>query len=137
MARVFEREFAQRVKENLPYKIDVDKDDVWPHIQLVTTSDGEVRLLGVEKLTVMVVAKLMETAEAYLGHRVEAAILTLPLELCNHASRYAAFFAGRVAGFEAMRVLSEPTAAANAYGVDERATSSSCTSAVARPRRAS
>ena len=77
MTRVFEREFAERVKENLPYKIDVDKDDVWPHIQLVTTSDGEVRLLGVEKLTAMVVAKLMETAEAYLGHRVEAAIFTL------------------------------------------------------------
>jgi heat shock protein 5 len=58
LTRVFEREFVQRVKENLPYKIDVDKDDVWPHIQLVTTSDGEVRLLGVEKLTVMVVAML-------------------------------------------------------------------------------
>ncbi|KAG2631228.1 hypothetical protein PVAP13_2NG006902 [Panicum virgatum] len=118
LTRVLEREFGQRVKENLSYKIDVDKD-VWPHIQ-VTTSDGEVRLLGVEKLTAMVVAKLKETAEAYLGHRVEAAIFTLPLEFSDEASRGAAFFTGRLAGFEAMRVLSEPTAAANAHGVDER-----------------
>ncbi|RLM86286.1 hypothetical protein C2845_PM04G00490 [Panicum miliaceum] len=101
LTRVFEREFAQRVKENLPYKVDVEKD-VWPHIQ-VTTSDDAVRLLGLEKLTAMVVAKLKETAEAYLGHRVDAAIFTLPLEFSN----------------EAMSVLSEPTAAANAYGVDE------------------
>ncbi|KAG2639459.1 hypothetical protein PVAP13_2KG010900 [Panicum virgatum] len=117
LTRVFEREFAERVKENLPYKIDVDKD-VWPHIQ-VTTSDGAVRLLGVEKLTAMVVAKLKETAEAYLGHRVEAAILTLPQAFSDYASRDAAFFAGRLAGLEAMRVLSEPAAAANAYAVDE------------------
>jgi endoplasmic reticulum chaperone BiP len=81
LTRVFEREFAQRVKENLSYKVDVEKD-VWPHIQ-VTTSDGAVRLLGLEKLTAMVVAKLKETAEAYLGHRVNAAIFTLPLEFSN------------------------------------------------------
>ncbi|RLN34004.1 hypothetical protein C2845_PM03G17920 [Panicum miliaceum] len=113
----FKRLLGKRVKENLPYKIDVEKD-VWPHVQL-TTTDGAVRLLGVENLTAMVVAKLKETAESYFGHRVEAAIFTLPLEFSDYASRDAAFFAGRLVGFEAMSVLSEPTAAANAYGVDE------------------
>jgi len=136
--RVFEQEFAQSVKDNLPYK--VVEENVQLHIEVKTAKDGAVRNVGVEQLTAVVLAKLKETAEAHLGHRVEAAILTLPLQFSDDASRSAAVFAGRLAGLKAVRVaLSEPVAAAIAYGLScaTRATSSCCTSAAARPRRKS
>ncbi|XP_066391744.1 heat shock 70 kDa protein BIP2-like [Miscanthus floridulus] len=113
--RVFEREFAQSVKDNLPYKV-VEKN-AQLHVE-VKTKDGAIRNVGVDQLTATVLAKLKETAEAHLGHRVEAAILTLLLEFFDYASRSAAVFAGRLAGLKAVRaVLSEPVAAAIAYGL--------------------
>jgi heat shock protein 5 len=114
-SRVFEREFAQSVKDNLPYKV-VEKN-AQLHVE-VKTKDGEARNVGVDHLTAAVLAKLKETAEAHLGHRVEAAILTLPLQFSDYSSRSAAVFAGRLAGLRAVSVaLSEPVAAAIAYGL--------------------
>ena len=114
--RVFKQEFAQTVKDNLPYK--VVEENVQLHIEVKTAKDGAVRNVGVEQLTAVVLAKLKETAEEHLGHRVEAAILTLPLQFSDYASRSAAVFAGRLAGLKAVRVgLSEPIAAAIAYGL--------------------
>ncbi|XP_066391746.1 heat shock 70 kDa protein BIP2-like [Miscanthus floridulus] len=115
-SRVFEREFAQGVKDNQPYK--VVEENVQLHVEVKTTNDGAATNVGVEQLTAAVLAKLKEMAEAYLGHRVEAAILTLPLQFSDDASRSAAVYAGRLAGFKAVRVaLSEPVAAVVAYGV--------------------
>ncbi|KAG0541350.1 hypothetical protein BDA96_02G008700 [Sorghum bicolor] len=117
--RVFEREFAQSVKENLPYKVFEENAQVQVEVK-TTKEDGGVRNVGVEQLTAAVLAKLKETAEAHLGHRVEAAVLTLPLAFSDYASRSAAVFAGRLAGLKAVSaVLSEPVAAAMAYGLSK------------------
>ena len=101
--RVFEREFAQSVKESLPYK--VVEENVEFHIEVKTTKDGAVvrNVIGVELLTAMVLAKLKETAEANLGHRVEAAILILPraavlrrrVQVCGSVRRQACRPQGR------------------------------------------
>ncbi|KAL6647217.1 hypothetical protein ACP70R_014654 [Stipagrostis hirtigluma subsp. patula] len=114
LTHVYEREFVQRVNDNLPYKV-VEKE-ARPHVH-VKTNDGVVKHVGIEQITAMVFAKLKETAEAHLGRRVHAAILTLPQHNSNYASRDTALYAGTDAGFDAMRVLHEPIAAAIAYGL--------------------
>ncbi|MBQ9812392.1 MAG: Hsp70 family protein, partial [Thermoguttaceae bacterium] len=62
--------------------------------------------------------KLKESAEAYLGHKVNKAVITVPAYF-NDAQRQATKDAGQIAGLEVMRIVNEPTAAALAYGLDK------------------
>jgi len=66
----------------------------------------------------MVLRKLKEAAEAYLGHRVSKAVITVPAYF-NDAQRQATKDAGQIAGLEVARIINEPTAAALAYGLDK------------------
>lgn len=66
-----------------------------------------------------VLTKMKETSEAYLGHNVGKAVITVPAYF-NDSQRQATKDAGRIAGLEVMRIINEPTAAALAYGVDKR-----------------
>ncbi|TVU40244.1 hypothetical protein EJB05_13697, partial [Eragrostis curvula] len=111
----FEREFARRASENLPYKV-LEKDGR-SHVQVKTHDDGAAKQLGVEQLTLAVFAKLKETAEVRLGHTVHAAVVTLPQDCHNDACQDAPLFAATFAGFDAVRVLHEPVTAAVAYGL--------------------
>ncbi len=72
-----------------------------------------------EELSAMVLRKLIEDANRYLGEPVTAAVLTVPAYF-NDAQRQATRDAGRVAGLEVLRILNEPTAASLAYGLDRR-----------------
>ena len=72
-----------------------------------------------EELSAMVLRKLTEDANRYLGEPVTAAVLTVPAYF-NDAQRQATRDAGRVAGLEVLRILNEPTAASLAYGLDRR-----------------
>ena len=72
-----------------------------------------------EELSAMVLRKLTEDANRYLGEPVTAAVLTVPAYF-NDAQRQATRDAGRIAGLEVLRILNEPTAASLAYGLDRR-----------------
>jgi len=70
-------------------------------------------------ISAMILAKLKEAAEAYLGEKVTQAVITVPAYF-NDAQRQATKDAGKIAGLEVMRIINEPTAAALAYGLDRK-----------------
>jgi len=71
------------------------------------------------EISAMVLSKLRESAEAYLGEKVTKAVITVPAYF-NDAQRQATKDAGQIAGLEVMRIINEPTAAALAYGLDKK-----------------
>uniref|UniRef100_A0ACD5WRL3 Uncharacterized protein n=1 Tax=Avena sativa TaxID=4498 RepID=A0ACD5WRL3_AVESA len=99
----------------LPYKV-VEKNGK-PHAE-VEVKDGDVRLLSPEEVSAMVLTRMKETAEAYLGEKVRDAVITIPAYF-NDAQRQATKDAGAIAGLNVVRLINEPTAAALAYGLDK------------------
>ncbi|MCL2234276.1 MAG: molecular chaperone DnaK [Firmicutes bacterium] len=75
-----------------------------------------------QEISAMVLGKLKQDAEAYLGEKVDKAVITVPAYFSD-AQRQATKDAGRIAGLEVMRIINEPTAAALAYGLDKGQTS--------------
>src|SRR6202042_567175 len=71
------------------------------------------------EISAFVLRKLKEAAEAYLGHKVNRAVITVPAYF-NDAQRQATKDAGQIAGLEVLRIINEPTAAALAYGMDKK-----------------
>src|SRR4051794_6854386 len=71
------------------------------------------------EISAMILGKLKEAAEAYLGEKVSKAVITVPAYF-NDAQRQATKDAGQIAGLEVMRIINEPTAAALAYGLDKK-----------------
>ncbi|EDW27576.1 GL20354 [Drosophila persimilis] len=98
-----------------PFKV-VEKNSK-PHIS-VDTSQGA-KVFAPEEISAMVLGKMKETAEAYLGKKVTHAVVTVPAYF-NDAQRQATKDAGVIAGLNVMRIINEPTAAAIAYGLDKR-----------------
>jgi len=88
-----------------------------PHVQ-VETSKGE-KVFSAEEISSMVLIKMKEVAEAYLGKKVTHAVVTVPAYF-NDAQRQATKDAGTIAGLVVMRIINEPTAAAIAYGMDKK-----------------
>jgi molecular chaperone DnaK len=72
-----------------------------------------------QQISAMVLTKMKETAEAYLGEKVTQAVITVPAYF-NDAQRQATKEAGAIAGIEVLRIINEPTAAALAYGLDQK-----------------
>uniref|UniRef100_J3M6G0 Luminal-binding protein 5 n=1 Tax=Oryza brachyantha TaxID=4533 RepID=J3M6G0_ORYBR len=118
--RLIGRQFAddevQRDMKLLPFAV-VDKAGK-PHVR-VDVKDGDVRLFSPEEISAMVLVKMKETAEAYLGEKVTRAVVTVPAYF-NDAQRQATKDAGVIAGLRVDRIINEPTAAAIAYGIDEK-----------------
>jgi molecular chaperone DnaK len=97
----------------VPYRVVSEGDRV--AIQV----DGQQKAFTPPEISAMVLQKLKESAEAYLGQKVTEAVITVPAYF-NDAQRQATKDAGRIAGLEVKRIVNEPTAAALAYGLDKK-----------------
>jgi len=117
--RLIGREFSDKAVQSdlkfFPFKV-VEKQSK-PFVK-VDTSQGE-KSFAAEEISAMVLIKMKETAEAYLGKKVTHAVVTVPAYF-NDAQRQATKDAGTIAGLNVMRIINEPTAAAIAYGMDKK-----------------
>ncbi|OAX85038.1 hsp72-like protein [Emergomyces africanus] len=118
--RLIGRKFAdaevQSDMKHFPFKI-IDKAGK-PVIQI--EFKGETKEFTPEEISSMVLTKMRETAEAYLGGTVNNAVVTVPAYF-NDSQRQATKDAGLIAGLNVLRIINEPTAAAIAYGLDKKA----------------
>ena len=107
---------VQEDKKHFSYDIASGKDGK-PVIQVVT-KDGP-KDFHAEEISSMILTKMKEIAEAYLGKEVSKAVITVPAYF-NDSQRQATKDAGVIAGLEVLRIINEPTAAAIAYGIDKK-----------------
>merc|ERR1719284_1928974 len=98
-----------------PFK--VVSADGKPNIQV--QSSGETKTFSPEEISAMVLLKMKEVAEVFLGKEVKNAVVTVPAYF-NDAQRQATKDAGTISGLNVMRIINEPTAAAIAYGLDKK-----------------
>jgi len=115
IGRKFDDHIVQSDIKLWPFKVIKGSQDR-PQIQV--TYKGEVKSFFAEEISSMVLVKMKETAEAYLGKTVNKAVITVPAYF-NDAQRQATKDAGRIAGLNVLRIINEPTAAAIAYGLDK------------------
>ena len=116
IGRRFEDTFVREGTKHCPFKVVSDAGGK-PMIEV--EYKGETKLFTPEEISSMVLAKMKETAEAYLNAPVTKAVITVPAHF-NNAQRQATKDAGTIAGLEVLRIISEPTVAAIAYGLDKK-----------------
>ena len=114
IGRRYDDPMVSKDKGLVPYKIvNSDNGDAWVQIDSKKYSPSEV--------SAMILTKMKETAESYLGESVTQAVITVPAYF-NDSQRQATKDAGKIAGLEVLRIINEPTAAALAYGLDKKNT---------------
>ncbi|SDY38687.1 molecular chaperone DnaK [Jannaschia faecimaris] len=114
IGRRFDDEHLAKDKKNLPFKVVAGGNgDAWVEVRGEKYSPAQVSAL--------ILQKMKETAESYLGEEVTQAVITVPAYF-NDAQRQATKDAGKIAGLEVLRIINEPTAAALAYGLDKKET---------------
>jgi len=112
MGRKYDDPEVQRTISRIPYKV-------------AKAANGDVRVVlgGKEysppEISAMILAKLKQDAEAYLGETITQAVITVPAYF-NDAQRNATKDAGKIAGLEVLRIINEPTASSLAYGLDKK-----------------
>ena len=99
------------------FTYDVIEKDTKPYIRV--EYKGETKVFAPEEISAMVLTKMKETAEAFLGETVTDAVVTVPAYF-NDSQRQATKDAGTIAGLNVLRIINEPTAAAIAYGLDKK-----------------
>jgi len=112
IGRRFDSKLVQKDKDIVPFKIiKADNEDAWVEARKKKYSPSQI--------SAFILQKMKETAEDYLGEKVEQAVITVPAHF-NDAQRQATKDAGKIAGLEVLRIINEPTAAALAYGLDKK-----------------
>jgi len=112
MGLPFDAEPAQKHMRVVPYRVvESDRGDAWVQVEDHQYSPPEI--------SAMVLEKMREVAESFLGEDVSEAIVTVPAYF-NDAQRSATIAAGKIAGLDVRRIINEPTAAALAYGFEEK-----------------
>jgi len=115
IGRPYDDPTTQKDKAMVPYNIiKADNGDAW------VEGRGDEKL-SPSQISAFILQKMKETAEAYLGHDVTQAVITVPAYF-NDAQRQATKDAGKISGLEVLRIINEPTAAALAYGLDKKQT---------------
>ena len=112
IGRRFDDPMVKKDMGLVPYKIvRADNGDAWVEV------DGQ--KYAPQQISAFILTKMKETAEAFLGDKVTQAVITVPAYF-NDAQRQATKEAGSIAGLEVLRIINEPTAAALAYGMDQK-----------------
>ena len=112
IGRRYDDKVVAKDKNLVPFKIvSADNGDAWVEASGDKFSPSQV--------SAMILQKMKETAEAYLGETVTQAVITVPAYF-NDSQRQATKDAGKIAGLEVLRIINEPTAAALAYGLDKK-----------------
>jgi molecular chaperone DnaK len=112
IGRRYDDPMVAKDKKLVPYEIvKGDNGDAWLY-------DGDNKY-SPSQVSAFILQKMKETAESYLGAKVEKAVITVPAYF-NDAQRQATKDAGKIAGLEVLRIINEPTAAALAYGLDKQ-----------------
>src|SRR5216110_1750983 len=96
----------------VPYKVVAGANDV-------ATVEVQGKRFSAPEVSAMILQKMKQTAEDYLGYKVEKAVITVPAYF-NDSQRQATKDAGKIAGLDVLRIINEPTAAALAYGLDKK-----------------
>jgi len=114
IGRRYDDPMVDKDKHLVPFKIvKADNGDAWTEVDGKKMSPAEV--------SAMILTKMKETAESYLGEKVAQAVITVPAYF-NDSQRQATKDAGKIAGLDVLRIINEPTAAALAYGLDKKNT---------------
>lgn len=116
IGRKFDDPCVQSDMTHWPFKVVADKDNK-PMIQV--KFKGKTKQLVAEEVSSMILTKMKETAESFLGSPVKNAVVTVPAYF-NDSQRQATKDAGQIAGLNVLRIINEPTAAAIAYGLDKQ-----------------
>lgn len=112
IGRKFSSEQVSKAKKVLPYEItEASNGDAWVKLK------GEPK--SPQEISAMILTKMKQTAEDYLGEKVTDAVITVPAYF-DDAQRQATKDAGKIAGLNVLRIINEPTAAALAYGLDKK-----------------
>ncbi|OGP46464.1 MAG: molecular chaperone DnaK [Deltaproteobacteria bacterium GWF2_42_12] len=112
IGRRYDTPEVQRTQELVPFKIvQAQNSDAWVKIK--------VKLLSPSEISAMVLQRMRDIAEDYLGEKITDAVITVPAYF-NDSQRQATKDAGQIAGLNVLRIINEPTAAALAYGLDKK-----------------
>jgi len=115
IGRTWSEKSVQSDKKFFPFAMVEQKSK--PHVQV--SVNGKKETFAPEEISAMVLTKMKDTAETYLGKKVTHAVVTVPAYF-NDAQRASTKDAGTIAGLNVMRIINEPTAAAIAYGLDKK-----------------
>jgi len=116
IGRKFSDPIVQKDMKLWPFTVEAGPDD---KPVIVVKFKGETKRFHPEEISSMVLTKMKETAEAFLGQTVKNAVVTVPAYF-NDSQRQATKDAGNIAGLNVLRIINEPTAAAIAYGLGKK-----------------
>lgn len=116
IGRKFDDPIVQKDMKHWPFRVEAGNDN---KPVIVVKFKGEQKRFYPEEISSMVLTKMKETAETYLGETIKNAVITVPAYF-NDSQRQATKDAGAIAGLNVLRIINEPTAAAIAYGLDKQ-----------------
>jgi heat shock protein 1/8 len=119
IGRKFSDPIVQKDLKLWPFRVEAGQDD---KPLMVVDYKGETKKFHPEQISAMVLEKMKEIAEAYLGTTVNDAVITVPAYF-NDSQRQATKDAGSISHLNVLRIINEPTAAAIAYGLDKKSSS--------------